>query len=491
MKIKYLLSTVAIVAIAQTTYAQYAQDALRFSTFQPGGTARIKALGNAGTAIGGDLSSISNNPAGLGFFTHSELSITPEYNGSKVKANYFGNPTQATKNSGNLSNAAVVFYAPVNTPKGADKNKGWLSVNFGAAYARTNNFYQNTYYNGVNPSSSIANYYAEQAFNSGIDQSILPGWAYDQNLIDKTANGTNYRSNALSGVNQAKTTYSTGGQSEVDLAVGANYSNKFYLGLSLGITDLRYNTTSYFDETGTASILEGNPGVPTNRAYASTYTQDQVTRGTGFNLKLGFIYKPVDALRIGASIATPTWYNIDDSYGESLATRYTGNANAGGAAGTGGDPYTLSYNLRTPFRASGGVAVFIKDYGFITGDVEYLDYSSIHLDYDGAQADNNDIKTLYKSVVNAHVGAEIRAQQLYFRGGYGLQGNPLKQYGGNINTASGGIGYRFSSYYIDATYQHVTGNSVAFPYELATATSYGANLKSTYNNVFLTLGLKF
>src|ERR1700761_806695 len=130
MKTKYLLSVIAIVAITKTTYAQYAQDALRFSTFQPGSTSRIKALGNAGTAVGGDLSSIGNNPAGLGFFTHSELSITPEFNASKTNATYFGQASQATQNQLNLNNASVVFYSRLNN-NNADKTKGWLSLNFG------------------------------------------------------------------------------------------------------------------------------------------------------------------------------------------------------------------------------------------------------------------------------------------------------------------------------------------------------------------------
>jgi hypothetical protein len=89
MKLKYILSVIAIVALTQNTFAQYSQDAIRFSQTINGSTSRIKAVGNAGTAIGGDLSNVSGNPAGLGFFTHSEVSITPEYDNSKTKANYF------------------------------------------------------------------------------------------------------------------------------------------------------------------------------------------------------------------------------------------------------------------------------------------------------------------------------------------------------------------------------------------------------------------
>ncbi len=484
MKIKYLLSVIAIVAITKTTYAQYAQDALRFSTFQPGSTSRIKALGNAGTAVGGDLSSIGNNPAGLGFFTHSELSITPEFNASKTNATYFGQSTQATQNQLNLNNASVVFYSRLNN-NNADKSKGWLSLNFGVGYNRTNNYYQNTYYTGRNPNNSINNYYAELANNYGIDDpGALQSWAYDQNLIDKYGANSVYRSNALAGVNQVKNSYTSGGESEIDLSVGANYSNKLYLGFGIGITDLRYNTTSAFTETGTASVLENNVAV--NRGYNSVYSQDQQTRGNGFNARFGLIYKPVEVVRLGVTFTTPTWYNIDDNYNEALATKLSSGVN-----GASANNYPFSYNLRTPLKVAGGASVFLGTIGFITGDVEYEDYSSMNLDYDGAGGDNSDIKRLYKSVVNAHVGAEIKADQLYIRGGYGVQGNPLVQYGGNINTVSGGLGYRFGSYSIDATYTHVSGNSTQFPYELATETNYGADIKNVYNNVFLTLGMRF
>ncbi|MCJ8211467.1 hypothetical protein MUY27_17240 [Mucilaginibacter sp. RS28] len=485
MNIRHLLATAAIVAAAQTTYAQYAQDAVRFSSFNTGSTARIKGIGNAGTAIGGDLSSISGNPAGTGFFTHSELSITPEYNGSNVNAGYFGSANTANKSALNLNNASVLFYSKLNSARGADKTQGWLSLNFGIAYARTNNFYQNTYYNGQNNQNNIAQYYAAQANQFGVNGG-LAGWAYDQNLIDFYNSANAYKSNVVSGtVGQSRNVVSTGGQSEINLSLGTNYSNKLYLGLGMGIASIRYNMQSAFVETGTASVFENNNTTTANRAYNSTFSQDQQSRGTGVNLKLGFIYKPVEAVRIGGSLTTPTWYKVDDNYNEGLRTTLNN-----GFSGSNGDNYPYTYNFRTPLKLAGGIAFFLGKYGFITGDVEYQDYSSIHLDYDTDQQDNNDIKRLYRSVVNARVGAELKLDQLYFRGGYGTQGNPMKSESGNMNTATAGIGYRFGSYFIDAAYSHITNNSTVYPpYDLTT--NYGASMKSTYDNVFLTLGLRF
>jgi len=491
-------------------YAQYSQDALRYSTFQTGTTSRIKAIGNAGTAVGGDLSSIGGNPAGIGFFTRSEASFTPEFDMSKVNSTYQGQAGSNTSNSINLSNIAAVFYSRLNTT-GADKTQGWLSFNFGISYNRTNNYYENVSYGGTNKNNSVTDYYAADANNNStlntttgartIVNNTLGAWAYNQNLIDQysSANGF-FASNAThsppainpNGYGQASNAIRTGGESELSMSVGANYSNKLYLGFGIGVTNLRYNTSSTFNETGNASVLTNAvTGATATEAYNNIYAQDQETKGSGVNLKLGMIFKPIDAIRFGAMLTTPTWYNIDDNYNESMSTKLTV---SGSTTTIGNAPanYPFSYKLATPLKVAGGMAIFIGKAGFISGDVEYLDYSSASLsgDYSSAQ-DNNDIKTLYQSAVNAHVGAEARlSSQLFLRGGYGTQGNPLKQNGSQINTTSGGIGYRNSDYYIDLTYSHLESSSVIYPYEIGSA-SPAASLAKTNDNVFVTVGFRF
>lgn len=498
MKIKYLFLLGAGLAFNSSSYAQsqiFAQDAIRFSEFNYGSTSRIKGIGNAQTAIGGDLSSISGNPAGIGFFTRSELSFTPEFNNSKSNSLFFGSNKSDTRSSGNLNNASVVFHSRINTPKGADKSKGWLSFNFGASFNRTNNFYQNVYYAGRNGSSSITDYYALLANNSNniINNRVqLPGGtlenaAYNQYLIDSVGKEPNGRfayfdSNVGTGVDQSRIVQTTGGQSEFNLAFGANYSNKFYLGASLGITSLRYNSISTFTENGQELYNY-------NTTFSSDYNRDQTTKGNGINLKAGFIYKPDDFVRIGATVSTPTWYSIDDNTFEGIATAYR-NSDTYKEDGTN---YESSYNLRTPWKVSGGLAFFIKQFGFISGDIDYVDYTSTHLSgYDGSQNDNEYIRTLYKSAVNARVGAEARvAGSFFLRGGYGFQGSPRKDIMSNTKTASGGLGYRFGNYYLDATYTHITRSTTDVAYAVDGLPVPTANLKNKYDNVFLTLGIRF
>jgi len=508
MKPKYLLTVAAIVGVTRIAHAQYSQDALRYSTFQTGTTSRIKAIGNAGTAIGGDLSSIGGNPAGIGFFTRSEASLTPEFDMSKVNSTYQGQAGNGTSNSINLSNIAAVFYSRLNNTN-ADKTQGWLSFNFGISYNRTNNYYENVNYGGTNKNNSITDYYAADANSNStlntatgsrsIYDNTLGAWAFNQNLIDQYSSASGFfASNAThtppainpNGYGQLSNAIRSGGESELSMSVGANYSNKLYLGLGIGVTNLRYNTSSTFTETGNASVLVTSTTTATE-GYNNSYLQDQETKGSGVNVKLGMIFKPVDAIRFGAVLTTPTWYNIDDNYNESMSTRLT----LSGVSNSISNPavnYPFSYKLTTPLKVAGGMAIFLGKAGFISGDVEYLDYSSASLSGDySSNKDNNDIKTLYQSAVNAHVGAEARlSPEFFLRGGYGTQGNPLKQNGSQINTTSGGIGYRNSDYYIDITYSHLESSSVIYPYEIGSG-SPAASLAKTNDNVFVTVGFRF
>ena len=506
MKIKYLMSVLAIVAITKNGFAQFSQDAVRFSVSQTGSTARIKAIGNAGTAIGGDLSSISGNPAGLGFFTKSEASITPEFNSTGVNSSYLitGRPgtDQAQYNNAstgnlNFNNASIVFYNRVNSPVGSDKGLGWLSVNFGASYNRTADYYENITYGGTNNNNSITNYYADLANSNGLpNNNTLQDMAYDHGLIDLYT-GNIYKSNVFGSTNapnkpvsQLDNIMRDGGKTEFNFSLGANYSNEFYIGGGIGISSIRYDMTDAFNESEYASILDNNNN-PVTTSYNSTYTQVQSTTGTGFDLRFGMLFKPVQTVRIGLTFTSPTWYTMQDDYTEQMYTTYSQ------FSPTNSTPqnYQTTYSFHTPLKASAGLAVFLGN-AFVTGDVEYVDYSSIRTSagdgYSDPSADNHDLQTLYKSTANAHIGAELKLDQLYLRAGYGVQGNPQKYYGTNINTISGGLGYHLSGgYYVDLTYTNVNGTQVISPYSNNNGYAPMASFDKTSNNLFLTFGMRF
>jgi len=505
MRIKYIICLIALTVIGKSGFAQYAKDAVKFSTSQTGTTSRIKGLANANVAVGGDLTSVSGNPAGLGFFTRSEISITPEFNGTTNNSTYLGQSNSQLKNAGNLNNASAVFYSRLNTPRGTDKTKGWLSLNFGVGYNRTNDFGEKISFGGTNPVSTINDYYATLATSSGVSGDFVQGYASDHALIDRySSNPDVYEANnprntdingnivLTSAAKQANAIMRTGGQSEFNIAIGANHSNKLYLGLSLGITSLNYNSTNLFNETGVVNVDEGTTGNPlyVDRNYNSTYAQYQTTRGAGINAKVGLIYKLLESVRLGAQITSPTYMSVDDIYTEALNTQLSSGTRY---ASTSPD-YSLTYTMNTPFKAAGGVSIFVGKFGFLTGDIEYVNYSSTRLhksdDFDPSY-DNAIIRNNYKGAVNLRGGAEIRLPaNIMLRGGYGVMGSPLKTDGKNTTMASGGFGFRVSSYYFDAAYQRVSGSQIINPYLIGALTPV-ANVNRTSNNLFLTLGMRF
>ncbi len=477
-------------AISQSSFAQYANDAVRFSTFQTGSTSRIKAIGNANTAVGGDISSISGNPAGLGFFTKSEASLTPEFDSYKSNSAYLGQSGSATKNTPNLSNIGYVYFSRLNTPPGQDKTKGWVNLNFGVSYNRTNNFDERVNYGGKNSANSINDYYGNLANAEGTDPATLQGWALGQKLIDAYGTGSNYtyKANSYPGVVQNGYIDRTGGQNALDLALGSSYNNKLYLGFGIGITNLRYKSTKTFNEVGSLSAIVNN--TPTNYGFNSTYSQFQNTKSDGFNARLGLIYKIIESVRVGAAITTPSFLTVDDTFSEGL----TNNLSGGQKYSNGPVEYPLTYTMRTPFKTSGGLSIFMGNIGFITGDVEYIDYSTTHInsndDYTNSY-DNGIIKSTYKSAVNLRAGAEIKlTNSIALRGGYAIQGTPLKTGGTDTKIVTGGLGYRLGSYYVDATIMNIKGSQNVLPYNIGPTTPV-ANVNATNNNFFITFGYRY
>jgi len=491
MKFRYTFLLIAFSAISTHSFAQYAKDAVRFSTAQTGTTSRIKALGNAATAVGGDMSSISANPAGLGYFTHSELSITPEFDSYNNNAAYIGQNSSANSNTMNLSNAGVVFYNQLSNPAGTDRTKGWLSINLGIGYNRTNNYYEKIQYGAKNNANSINDYYARLANSQGLTEGSLQAWASDEQLIDAYGSGTNfsYQSNAFPGVQQAGFISRTGGQSGYDISAGANYSNKLYVGLGVGISEIRYNTNTSFNEAGNLSLLTAGVPTPVTRGFNSTYSQFQNTKGEGYNVKFGAMYKIIESVRVGGTITTPTYYTIEDSFNEGLSN----NISSGPNYNNGPVEYPLTYNMRTPFKFAGGLSVFLGNIGFITGDIEHVDYTTIHIssnDNYTSDYDNGLIKANYRAVTNYHAGAEIKIVDTFFlRGGYGIQGNPLKD-GADTKMVTGGLGYRVGNYYFDAAYVNLKGSQNVMQYDIGTTTPSAA-VNATNNNFFLTVGLRY
>jgi hypothetical protein len=445
---KYItLLVVALMATTSYSYAQYSGDALRFSQTNYGSSARFKGMGNAQIGVGGDISSLGGNAAGLGLFTRSEFTFTPEFNGTTIDANYLNTNTSTNKGHVNLNQVGAVFYMPTYKSRGQDTQKGLVSAVIGIGYNRNNDYSLTADYSGVNTQNSVYNMFG--------DYSVAP--------------------NSL----QSASISREGSVSEFNIAGALNISNQFYIGASLGLVNLRYISDAMLDEDGIASN------------YYINYNQNQSTRGSGVNARIGMIFRPIPELRLGANLQTPTWFNIEDSYSES----------SNDPSKLADEIYDFDYNLRTPLKGSFGASYVIGNRGLISADVDFVDYSSIRFSSsDGGNNDvitenNNDVKRDFQGAVNYRIGGELKLTDLFsLRAGYGVNGSAYKD-DSNDDFASkfysGGLGYRTGGYYIDLAYQRIETTSTFSPYLLSDFSEPVAVGKNNKNNVFLTVGFRF
>lgn len=509
---KITLSLVAIVATMGTTYAQvYTPDALRFSQTNYGSTARFKAMGGAQIGVGGDMSSLGGNPAGLGLFTKSEFSLTPEFNGMTGNATYLNQNTTSSKDRLNLNNIGAVFYSPAFRVKGESDQTGVVSTVFGIGYVRNNDFGGEFSYTGNNSNNSIADYFRDDAngFNgapngpTNLPAGSLRSMAYEGFIIDyddfTNPNKPFYRSSTRDNADaqpkankQTQNEIRSGSTSELTVGGALNISNQVYIGASIGLVNTRYINDGKFSESGYNYTEDSN--------YDLAFSKSQETKGSGFNARLGVIVRPVENFRIGATLQTPSWLLIEDNTTYKLDTRIASGPNAGPSANTPAS-YVFSYRLRTPLKGSVGASYVIGGRALLSADVDYVDYSSMRFSTDQGNepetimAENATVRDYYKAAVNYRVGAEIKLDNAFsLRGGYGLNGSSIK--GDNdgyfaTKLYSGGLGYRVNNYYVDVTYQRADTNTELAPYELNDYSEPVASIKTSRNNVFLTFGVRF
>src|SRR5690606_2153397 len=144
------LTSLLLSGLGFSAHGQSVGDGVLFSQQTNGGAARVKGLGDAKTGLGGDISSITGKPAGLGLFGQSDLSVTRNYTHAANTGSSFGNSSSKNKGKFGIDHAGVVFHFPKN-----EGYHGWQNFNVGISYESTNQFSNNVRYEGLNPNNTI------------------------------------------------------------------------------------------------------------------------------------------------------------------------------------------------------------------------------------------------------------------------------------------------------------------------------------------------
>ena len=484
-------------------YAQsYSETALLFSRTTPNLSGRFSALGGAGVSLGGDLSSAFLNPAGLGMYNKGEASASLGISNNQLTSTYFGSSLNSGKTGVNIPFFGINFF----TEKDGDPI---ISGSFAVTYNRVNDFNRTMSYQGRNTTSSIIDYFLDDAYDSdGIpidprDLNIPTNLAFETYLIDtiRVNNQPDYFS-ALGllpdpadfrHVNQRETIETTGGENQWNFSYGINISDKYFIGGGLGLRNVRFQnkkTYSEFDFEYLDAAYQPINGF--------TLEENLTITGSGYNFVLGGIARPVDGFQVGFAYESPTWYELSDVYSANLNADWNnfdyyldGQTILNNISASLSEDIVTEYKLKTPGKISGGVSYFIGKKGFITADVESTNFGkSVYTSKTqgvGFDTDNNSIKSLYAKTLTYKIGTEFRSGNLRFRAGGSYRPDPYitkqNEISRSLTTITGGIGYRKTKYNLDLALTYGSGNQSYRPYRIPSSES--PLVKSKLNNFFL------
>lgn len=485
----------AVTSMAPATAgAQSAYDAYNYSYTDYYGTARSIALGNAFTALGGDIGGITVNPAGSGVYRYSEIELTLGGSFSRTASSISGNGISLPAGMGNSFRDGQNRFTMPNFGFVLNfdtyRSRGLKSVTVGLVYNRTHDYNMAFNGRGINSATSWAG--ALAANTMGISSSLLNGedpyfkglpWAsvlgWETGAISNFGNapdteyagitenieqtGDGYNIYTGGPLDQRISYRTYGNKSDIILNAGFNFSDIIYAGVNLGFVMMDYTMDSRFSEFAVNSSDFQTGFISLHDRYVLQ------SSGRGFYAKFGIIAAPVAGLRIGAAIQTPTGTTISERWFEDLEvtteTKRDENGNmTGGRVSRGTPEGNYTYRLTSPFKYNVGIAYTFGRFGLLSIDYERVDYSSMKFkNTDGYEDEfeyaNSDIDSQYGVSHNLRAGLEINVTPyVAIRGGFNfitpgeIAASNAKAY---TFIYSGGLGFKTNgSFYADVAFRY-------------------------------------
>ena len=474
---KRLIIFTALLGSVLSAYAQitpqYYNNALLFSSQFYDGTARSVAMGNAMTALGGDLGALSYNPAASGVYRYTEITLTPSVYSSITNTSFLGNSARADKSRLSLSNVGWVGSFETG------RTRGLLNFNFAITANQSNNFAYRSSGHGIQNHSSYLGSIAATMNGIDADNLTMPendptlpfyhnpsSWVLGWNtgLLDTVSHDSykgatesirNGKFHIPGDLNQSYYRERTGYVEDIIINASGNVNDIFFFGVNLTLQSIWMNEFTSISESAADPSDFSSGFTDFTREYRMT------TSGLGVSVEAGVIVRPVAGLTIGGSISTPTWMYLNETWMESM------NGNTGlGRAALDSPLGESSYRLTSPFRWNLGVGYTLGGFLALAVDYERTDYSGIFLsDNNGNrnafQYDNEYISTYYQAVNNVRAGIETwPIPQLALRLGYNYYSSPDRDFDFSRHYASAGIGFRaLSGFFVDLAYQQQCNQS--------------------------------
>ena len=448
--------------------AQNMTDVLRYGTEGTQGTARFQSMGGAFGALGGDFSALNINPAGSAVFNNSLMTLSGSFYGNDNEALYFGSLGTANRNEVDINQIGGAFVFNNTNP-----NSDWKKFTLAFNYDMVQNF-DNEIFAGGNSNQGVDNYFlnfaqgtpfgslllqdgefiedayldigARQGF--GNQQAFL---GYYGGIIDPVDfdddNNTAYVSNATyNSVNQEYSRTTSGFNSKFTVNAASQYQDRLYLGASLNFHTVLYDRYDEFTE---------NSYDATSAIQRTTFDNLLRTEGSAFSFNLGAIAKLNEAVRVGASYQSPTWYRLTDDLSQRIDSDLADED-------IGFIDFNIinlfeAYTIKIPSKVNGSLAVVFGKNGLLSLDYGYQDFSQAELrpTSDGSfQTVNGQIANELGAVSTFRLGGEYRIEQVSLRGGYRYEQSPYANGTtiGDLTGVSAGLGYNFGGSRLDLAF---------------------------------------
>jgi hypothetical protein len=463
------------------------------------GTARFRAMGGAFGAVGGDLSSITQNPAGSVFFNNNFGTITASNYNSKNISRYFGTTARDNDSTLDLNQIGAVFIF-----KDQNENSNWKKIALAINYENTNNFDNSFFITGTNPYNSVGDYFVNIA--QGLPLEYLTDYYFEElNFNDQQAylgydtyifdpdntnpSNTSYFTNIPTGGNyyQENSTVTSGYSGKLTTNFATAYKNILMVGVNLNF--------HFVDIRRSFSVFESNnnPLYDTGTTISRLRFDNNInTLGNGFSFNLGAIVKPTDYLRVGLSYESPSWYRLTDDVTQGVSTRHITNNIESSAASYQPTIVYDAYKVQTPDKWTGSLAFIYQKKGLVSLDVSRKNYAATRLkpknDFQGLNSYMNDV---LDEAFEVRLGGEYKIKQVSLRAGYRFDQSPYKvdQAFGDLTGYSGGLGYSFGENRIDLayTYEHRNMNQAL----ISSGMNDPARISRYNNNVTLSYSINF